>query len=461
MTETPPPPGPLPEGRLKDDACNKSPVRNYVTSFVKSLTEIESKKLPHTFSVTKYFKDDKQAGAAHGLVLELSSELEENDKISVIEFGSSAIKINHVYQKTKDGMTIVNNEVVNICKIKGKIDSKEKKEKLKVEFKNKIATDIKVQNRLDGSDTKVQKRLDGSDTNSPDTNSPKTKFVIFLSAGHIIKHTGETDDNENFVKSFVKECFENLDDVTKNKLLKPVLKPDDIYSNIYTKEGLYEATSALHYMDFDEMLLKDTTRLIVTSIGGQTAQTTAISKTDGKWKIDGKTLTINMEKGNGEAAINDNEKDQLKAIFSSGTPHTPHNTQVMFMSTWGFVIRNAYNEDKQALYVTGGPCEEGQKPVWKHKTLNNWDIFFYLLPSYEFMEGVGDELRKKLEAQRRKIGQHNPPGKGGGKKTRHKNRKNKKRKTKRIRIRMKMKNRKTKIRKKTSKKYKRHTKKRA
>ena len=140
-------------------------------------------------------------------------------------------------------MTIVNNEVVNICKIKGKIDSKEKKEKLKVEFKNKIATD-----------TKVKKRLDGSDINSSDTNSPKTKFVIFLSAGHIIKRTGETDDNENFVKSFVKECFENLDDVTKNKLLKPVLKPGDIYSNIYTKEGLYEATSALHFMRLDEML---------------------------------------------------------------------------------------------------------------------------------------------------------------------------------------------------------------
>ena len=67
-----------------------------------------------------------------------------------------------------------------------------------------------------------------------------------------------------------------------------------------------------------------------------------------------------MEKGNGEATINDNEKDQLKAIFSSGKPD---NTQVMFMSTWGFVIRNAYNQYpdktyktvKEEVYVTGGP----------------------------------------------------------------------------------------------------------
>ena len=448
----PHPQGPLKQGRLKNTFiskknnyevanCNADNVQNYVTSFVKSLQEIELDKLPSTFSVSKYFKGKKQAGAAHGLVLELSSELGEGDKISVIEFGSSAIKINPVYQKTDDVMTIVNNEVVNICKIKGKIDSKEKKEKLKVEFKNKIATD-----------TKVQKRLDGSDINSSDTNSPKTKFVIFLSAGHIIKHTGETDDNENFVKSFVKECFENLDDVTKNKLLKPVLKPDDIYSNIYTKEGLYEATSALHFMELDEMLRKDTTRLIVTSIGGQTAQTTAISKETGNWEIDGKTLTINMEKGIGKAAIDKNEKIQLQQIFSSGKPD---NTQVMFMSTWGFVIRNAYNQYpdktyktvKEEVYVTGGPCEEDQKPEWKYKYLTEWDIFFNLLPEDPWSSAAMEKRR-------------NQSGKGGGKKTRHKNRKNKKRKTKRIR--MKMKNRKTKIRKKTSsKKYKRQTKKRA
>jgi hypothetical protein len=461
MTETPPPspPEPLPKGRLKEDlqdACNKSPVQNYVTSFVELLKEMKNsgESLPNTFSVTKYFKGKKQAGAAHGLVLELSSELGENDKISVIEFGSSAIKINPVYQKTKDGMTIVNNEVVDICKIKGNIDLETgniDSKKLKEEFKNKIATDTKVQKRLDGSD------INSPDTNSPDTNSPKTKFVIFLSAGHIIKHTGKTDDNENVVKRFVKECFENLDDATKGKLLKP---------DIYTQEGLYEATSALHYMEFDEMLREDTTRLIVTSIGGQTAQTTAITKTDGKWKIDGKTLTINMEKKNDEAAINDNEKDQLKAIFSSGERD---NTQVMFMSTWGFVIRNAYNQYpdktnktvKEEVYVTGGPCEEGQKPEWKYKTLDNWDIFFNLLPIKKeegedtHTRGASNELRIKLKQQLNRMVRR------GGKKTRHKNRKNKKRKTKRIRIRMKMKNRKTKIRKKTSKKYKRQTKKRA
>ena len=104
MTETPPPspPGPLPEGRLlpvfkegEKNVCNKSPVQNYVTSFVELLKEMKNsgESLPKTFSVTKYFKHGKQAGAAHGLVLELSSELGKNDKISVIEFGSSAIKI--------------------------------------------------------------------------------------------------------------------------------------------------------------------------------------------------------------------------------------------------------------------------------------------------------------------------------------------------------------------------------
>ena len=146
------------------------------------------------------------------------------------------------------------------------------------------------------------------------------------------------------------------------------------------------------------------------------------------------------------------DRENLEQIFS---PPNPEETQVMFMSTWGFVIRNAYNQYpdktnktvKKEVYVTGGPCEEGQKPEWKYETLDNWDIFFDLLPRDSFMKGVGSELVQK------------PPGGGGGKKTRHKNRKNKKRKTKRIR--MKMKNSKTKIRKKTSKKYKRKTKKRA
>ena len=59
----------------------------------------------------------------------------------------------------------------------------------------------------------------------------------------------------------------------------------------------------------------------------------------------------------------------------------------MFMSTWGFVIRNAYNQYpdktyktvKEEVYVTGGPCEEDQKPEWKYKYLTEWDIFFNLL----------------------------------------------------------------------------------
>lgn len=428
MTEPSPPlPDPKIDGRLlpvfkkgEEDVCNKSPVQNYVTSFVELLREIGLDKLPRTFSVTKYFKDGKQAGAAHGLVLELSTnpEVVVGQKISVIEFGSSAIKINPVYTKLdKEGnIKIIDDEVVNICIIKGNIDS----EKLKEEFKKNIANG------------KVQKRLNSSDT----------KFVIFLSGGHIKKHK----DSETATE-FVKSC-----NIPSQKLLK---------HDIYTQEGLYEAKSALYNMNLDKMLSESTTRLIVTSIGGQTAQTTAISNTDGKWEIkkDDEALTINMEKKKGEAAINDDEKEQLKKIFSSGERD---NTQVMFMSTWGFVIRNAYN---QALYVTGGPCEKNQKPEWKYKTLDNWDIFSNLLPTYSSMEGMegmkgaNPELREKLEAQRRNIELvQNPSGQGGGKKTRHKNRKNKKRKTKRIR--MKMKNRKTKIRKKSSKKYKRQTKKR-
>ena len=414
-------PGPLKQGRLKYTFiskkkkyevanCNADNVQNYVTSFVELLKEMKNsgKSLPKTFSVTKYFKDGKQAGAAHGLLLELLSEIKTNQKISVIEFGSSAIKINPVYKKTEEDKMeieeIDNNEVVDICKIGDDIDL----ENLKTQFKTNIA-------KQEFKDRPY---------------SDDTKFVIFLSGGHIKKHKDSKTATE-----FVKSC--NI----------PSLLKDDIY----TQEGVYEARSALHNMKLDDMLSDSTTRLIVTSIGGKTCQTTVFVKNkDGNdWNISGDILEITMKK---KGPLEPSDRENLEQIFS---PPNPEETQVMFMSTWGFVIRNAYNQYpdktnktvKKEVYVTGGPCEEGQKPEWKYETLDNWDIFFDLLPRDSFMKGVGSELEQ------------NPPGGGGGKKTRHKNRKNKKRKTKRIR--MKMKNSKTKIRKKTSKKYKRKTKKRA